>query len=365
MNNPETNKNLNMVINHHTFTVSLMEIINLILDKINSKKLNELNKSYVKLQESCELLRDGFKADDFDQGKIIKKVFKTLCKYTEYLVEQNTKLFYEKNEENKIITSIPGVNIGLIVPHLDPQELTHLWGHIYMIFVSSAKMILSINKHDKMELTIKTVKILQEKITLMGLTTGKDKKTFNPYIGFTDDITTSTDLIQLGHDVETPSEITNENFTELLMGKLGSSQLAGLGLDKLVDLNKLNTQLQDIKQSDIDDATTNIATMLGASDDADVKDICGELVNNIVSDLKKNGIKNIFDTAKSVSSSLGNKLDRNKMKKTAQHLGNFMKNSEANLKTMKDDNGNPIINDNLMQTITNSLKMFQSMEPNN
>lgn len=365
MQNPE-NKNLEVVINHHTFKVSLLEIITLILDK---------TEKHTKLYEACNQLIEGFKDDNFDQGRIIKKIYKTLSIpiYTQKMIDQDITLFNERNNENKIVTIIPGINIGSVIGSetFNKEDLQYFWGNLYIVYVSTVKMIASINKHNKIGDKWKTVEILQEKITNMGMLSEKNKKLFNPFIGLTNNLLTSTDTIIENSGLESVSaqgglspEMTTENFTQMLMSKIGGEKLASLGLEKMLNLDKLNEQLKNINQNDIDDATNNITNMLGATDDSDVKDVCSELVGNIVSELKTNGIKDIFSTAKTVSDKIGSQMDKNKMKKTASHLGNFMKNAGENMKSMKDENGNPIVNDDMMKMLTNSLKMFQGMGGN-
>ena len=64
--------------------------------------------------------------------------------------------------------------------------------------------------------------------------------------------------------------------------------------------------------------------------------------SNQINDLKTNGLENIFDVAKRVSSQLSGLIDPSKMAKTANKMTDLMANNSDKLKDLKDDNGNPI-----------------------
>ena len=56
--------------------------------------------------------------------------------------------------------------------------------------------------------------------------------------------------------------------------------------------------------------------MLG--NDSDIKDVCSTMVKSVLDDIKTNGIENMFTIAERVSSKIGDKLDPEKMAKTAR-----------------------------------------------
>jgi hypothetical protein len=66
----------------------------------------------------------------------------------------------------------------------------------------------------------------------------------------------------------------------------------------------------------------------------------------------------MIQTAKSVTDKIRTSIDPNKMKKTAGQLSSFLQNSEAKIKDMKDEKGNPI-GSQLMETLEAPLKMAQ------
>lgn len=367
-------KNLNIAINHKHFTISLIEILELIIKKsevINLDKLNmtlkqnvRLYKSHMKLRSVCNDLKKGFSTErtEFDQGRIIKKIYKVFTQYLDKLYpDTNISLFSLKNEKGEIITMIPGLDISVVAKDFDEKELDTLWGHFYMLYISSVGMISSINNHKKEGKIWEIMPKLLEKVTKMGLIT--EGKMFNPYIGLIQDSEEYNvdTMFENVDEIKTPTGPSLEDVFKLT----GVDKLFKLtGIDKLVDINQLNEQLQNVKQEEIYEATRNITKLLGAENDSDITDICGTLVQGIVEDLKANpngGIKSMFETAKSVTEKLGATLDKNKMKKTALQLSEFLKNGENNLKNMKDDKGNPI-GEKIMKSLEIPLKLAQSMD---
>lgn len=363
--NQPDQRNLTVAINHKHFTISLIEVLDIINKKSEEVQLEQLDltvkqnlrlhKNHTKLRAVCKDLKRGFSSEeenDFDQGRIIKKIYKVLTQHLDKLYPEPTiELFSLKNEKKEIVTIIPGLDISVVAKDFNDTELTALWGHLYMLFISAVGMISSINGHKKEGKVWEILPKLREKVTKMGLT--KDGKMFNPFIG----------LMQENgeYNVETMFENVDELKTT---GPSVEDVFKLTGVDKLVDVNQLNDQLKNVKQEDIDEATRNITKLLGAENDSDINEVCGSLVEGIVEDLKSNkdgGLKSMFDTAKAVTEKIGSKLDRNKMQKTALQLSDFLKNGENNLKNMRDDKGNPI-GEKIMKSLELPLKLAQSME---
>ena len=176
---------------------------------------------------------------------------------------------------------------------------------------------------------------------------------FNPYIGIMRDNDTY-DVGKMFENVdklETPEGLSLETIFKYT------------GIDKMVDPSQIQDQLQNIKPEEISDATRQITKLLGAENDKDINEVCGTLVEGIVDDLRQNkgGLKGMFETAKSVTEKLGSKLDKNKMKKTAQQMTGFLQNGESNLRGMTDDKGNNI-GEKIFQSIKLPLQMVQNMD---
>jgi hypothetical protein len=359
------NKNFLVSVYQKYFTVSLLEIIGLVEKKstqtdissldLSVKSEAKLHRGHTRLRDCCLSIRNGFTSETdsgYDQGRIIKKIYKTLTQNLDMLDPVPLiQLFYLKNESGETVTIIPGLDIGLVAESFTDEEKDVLWNHLYMMYISSITMISANNTYAQDERLTNIMPKLKEKIVRSGLTIGKDKGLFNPFIG----------LNKIEEDGEYDLNHMYTNVGASPMPDMGAGLSAGMtmedifklvGVDKMIDIDQLNDQLKNCKQEDVDDATNNITKLLGAENDSDVKDVCQTLVSEIVSDLRTNGLTNMFDTAKSVTSKIGKSLDQNKMKKTANQLQEFMANGEEKLKSMTNEKG-----ENIGQQIFDKLKL--------
>ena len=361
-------KKMNILINNKHFVTSLVEILDLLSNKSNELDLSTLDldspqnvrlyKDHTRLRKACNVLKYNFTSDDADEnfaeGQIIKKVYKTLTtNLSLFFPDSKLELFSLTDKNGAIVTIIPSIDIRLIAKTMNESELNTLWGYLYMLYVSAVGMILEANDHKKEGKVWAIIPQMKEKITQMGIM--KDGKIFNPFIGIAQD-NEKYDVNTMFQNVE-KSNPTGPSMDDVL-------KLAGV--DKLVDIDHLNDQLKNVKQEDISEATKNITKLLGAENDEDINDVCSTLVEGIVSDLRANpdrGIKNMFETAKSVTEKIGNKLDKSKMEKTAMQLSRFLQNGESNLKNMTDDKGNPI-GDKIMKSLEGPLKFAQNFKSN-
>lgn len=362
--NIDMNKKIEIQVHHKYFTTSLTEILNLLLKQSHEIDFDKLDvsvkqnvkviKNHTKLRSVCNDLKKGFMSNEqceFDQGRIIKKIYRVLTQNLDKLYPDPDKsLFTLKNDKGETVTLIPGLDMGLVTGSLNEENTTMLWGHIYMLYVSSVAMISAINNHKKEGKVWEIIPKIKEKVTKMGMF----GKSFNPFVGLMQETTEYNvkTMFEKVDDLKAPAGPSMEDIFKMT------------GVDKLVDVNQLGDQLKNVKQEDIDEATSSIAKLLGAEYDNDVKEVCGTLVEGIVNDLKANpdgGLKSMFDTAKSVTEKLGPKIDKGKMKKTASKLTHFLKNGESNLKNMKDDKGNPI-GEKIMESLKIPLKLAETME---
>ena len=371
--NESESKNLNIAVNYKYFTTSLIELLDIIRAKsyeIDLDKLDQNNKQdkktfngHTKLRLVCDELKNGFLHEEkYDEGRIIKKIYRVLTQYLDKFYPEPTKaLFTIKNEEGATVTIIPGLDINLVTYMMDDKEMDMFWSHMYMMYISSVSMISTKNEHKKEGKVHEVLPKMRERVLKSGLFS-KDGKMFNPFIGL---MTTSDGNSSSEYNVETMFDTVEE--IQKPTGPSMEDVFKLSGVDKLVDINQLNDQLKNVKQEDIQEATKNIAKLLGSENDADVTEVCNTLVEGIVADLKSNadgGIKGMFETAKRVSEEVGKNIDKNKMKKTVVKLSDFLKDGESNLKNMKDENGNPI-GSKIMDSLKGPLEMAQAASKGN
>jgi hypothetical protein len=362
-------------INHKYFSESLLKLVDLIEDKSKEiieatkasydsnsqpepdfKKTNKY-KNHQQLQNQCQALRNGFsgKIKDFDQGKVIKKVYKMLTQNMDkFFPDQNLELFQLKEKDGAFVTIIPGVIMNLVVKNASPEFMNQLWGNLYMLYISAANLINYVNKSKKDEKILELIKNMQAKVVEMGII--KQDELFNPFVGLNAE-TGEYNVEQMFANIENAPEGENMSMDSVL--KMS-------GIDKMFDMKELSKQLKDIKDDEINEATEKITGLLGAKGDNDISEVCHELITNIVHDLKndQSGNLNMFEIAQSVAKKVGGNMKKDKFSKTANQFNKFMENSQDKLKDLKDDKGNPI-GDKFLNGVNIPMQLMQMMSKGN
>jgi hypothetical protein len=357
--NNEDNKNKILFIMQGYFLYSVKSLINMV--KTKSETLATENKlqqgkeeAHRKLRITCDDILNEFKTSMDDSGvdhvKIIKKVFYVLKDNMVLLSNKDAKLFTIRNEEGKITSIIPGINLNLVYELMDESEKKKIWFYLYALFVSSVNLVYSNtpeNKHKKSVLEM--VDKLRKEMVVTSKDLGTDFIAFNVFMGISE-----TDNGEINMDTLMSKDI-NIPGTEANAGFLGN-----LGLGNLMNLNSLGDEIKKFTDNDVNDTVDTLGELLG--NDSDVKDVCSTMVKTVIDDLKNNGIENIFEIAQRVTSKLGGVISPEKMAKTAFKMGDLMENNKDKLKDLKDENGNPI-GENLFKQFQSTFSMAKNMMP--
>lgn len=365
---------LAITVNNRHFVVAINEIVKIVYDKSNTIDLTQIdtkNKknakiviNHMRLRTSCEQIQNGIKLldneptkNDFDTGGVIKKIYKTLTKnFSKLYPEPNLSLFELLNDHGERITVIPGLDINLVSKLFTQEELKLFWGYIYMMFISVVNLISIFNNHKEKGDVWDAMTNMKLYIAKSGIL--KDGKFFNPFLGITKDKDGEYGITELYKNVNKLENSPGFGMKEFL-------QMSGVeSLIKPDQLKDLNDQLKNISQEDVDSSINHVLNFMGATDNPDIKEVCTALTKEIVSDIQSRGelgLSSMIETAQSVVQKMGNKLDRNKMMKTAKQLSNCMQNGESTLKNMKDEKGNPIGLD-IFNKLSMPLGLLKKME---
>jgi len=241
------------------------------------------------------------------------------------VLDKNSSLFVIRNKEGKITTIIPGININLVYESFTDEEKKQVWGYIYILFTSSVKMVyLNTPEERHKKEILEAVDYCQN-----DLTENSPTLLFrNVFMGLgTDNSGIDMDSL-MSKDIIIPG-------TEASSGLLGS-----LGIDKLMNLDKLSDEIKNFSDDDMKDTVNALGELLGG--DSEIKDVCATMVKTVVDDIKNNGIESMFDIAQRISGKIGSVIPQEKMAKTAMKMGDLMQNNSEKIKDIKDDNGNPI-----------------------
>lgn len=346
-----------MICQMQRFTVSAIGMLNLLQMACVKKEDTSLPPKIVKSKkvymESSQSIIDNLKnnnGDNSDHTRIIKKAFNTLKTETQckFIQEKNPELFNTRDNNNKIITILPGIDLRVGYEFLDEGEKKQFWQYFYLFSSSVFNMIKYTNekKFEKYTHVCETMKFIEEEMSKTGVLF--NNMVFNPFIGLNVDNTGKNYSVD---ELFTGDALPNKQDVSI------DSILSMMGVSKMFDEDKLNEELKGIGDKQINEATDKIVSLLGAGDNSDVKDVCNNLIQDIVLNFKENGIGNIGETLKKVAENAKVRIDSNKMKKTAESMKYFMENSQEKMKNLKDEDGKPI-NQQLLNSLAGPMSMM-------
>lgn len=348
------------------FSAACVALLKILQSHVQQKieKLNEDGKcdkndremqAYGRFNESVDRYIASFQDGSFDFRKIMRKIYDTLrSKDTTMLVRScSASLFELKNEEGKIVSILPGINIRIAYSMLSDIDRIKFWQYFHLMTLSSFN-IFYINNSVK----VSSQTHVMDMINAIGIGLEKtgimiDDKIFNPYLGIGSGNGTSP---QYGLDELFAT--TDELHTGEQLGI--ESMLNTLGLGNLINENELNAKLASLGENDLTLATDQIVKILGASADPNARDVCSKLVRSIVEELKINGVANVGNVLKSVATKSRSEIQINDMKNTMGYVQNFMTDGEAKLKDLKDEHGNPV-GEQVMNSISAPMAMMRAM----
>jgi hypothetical protein len=304
---------LEILVNNRYFIISTCELVNLINSK--SLSLNIQNREHRRLQLYCEELLEGIKDSSFDMTKLIKKIYKNVNKHLNKITQspEDPSIFKEKNAEGKIVTILPGINIGLIINELNTDELKKLWGLFFVMYISSVRMITITNKLKKEGKIWDAIPILQDKVTKLNITIGNEQILFTPYVGVEGVNDLSVNSMIEGVDKvksKTPAEMTAELLKNF-----------GLPIEGDVDFKKINEELKNIPAEKLDETKKSVHDLLNIKDKKETKEVFDTLIDGVAKEIKSGGfgeikdVGDIFEIAKKLSSKIGGQIGDEKMQR--------------------------------------------------
>jgi hypothetical protein len=360
--NDQTTQKRETIKHLQRFMASSIALLDLLKSSCVRRKSGDedvkLFKSIDKFLEQCDIfikqMRDP--NEDCDMTHYIRKAFDTLKikNNCDLLNNKNSDLFRIKDTLGRIMTIIPGINIIVGYGLLTSDEEKVFWQYMHLFSISVFRLIEESNPDvyakPKYAHVLTNLTQLESEIAKTGVMFNNHM--FNPFLGIGESENGSYGVSELF----TGGELPNQQSVTM------ESVLSMMGVEKMFDESKLKDELANFSEESATEATNRIAAMLGASDNPEVREVCGTLITDIVSNFKENGIQNIGQTLMKVADNAKNKIDVRKMKQTAHSMQNFMANSQEMMKNMKDQNGNPV-GEQLMNSMAVPLNMMKMMNP--
>lgn len=351
-------ENKNLIVHIQRFTASSIGILNLLQDvcniRISDNNISQKEQNLITkfLNSSNRFISDiKQNTESFNSTRIVKKAFSALktVNACNYLKSKDSKLFSMRDENKCIVTIISGIDIRIGYRLLSETQINQFWQYIYLFTSSVYNMIKNANptKFNNHIHVSETLKYIENDLTQTGVIF--NNMVFNPFIG----IGENNEEYSL-NDMFTGDTLPSEHKMSI------DNVLNMLGVDKMFDEHKLDEQLKDIGQEQVNEATEKIASLLGAQNNTEVKEVCETLIQDIVLNLKQNGISNIGDTLQKVAQNAKGKIELSKMQKTAESMKQFMANSQERVKNLTDENGNPIGED-ILNNLSTPMNILKSM----
>ena len=225
--------------------------------------------------------------EKLDTTKVMKRFYETANKYKNYIISKDVMLF---NEEFLIM---PNVNMKDVWDKLDQTHKERFW--VYL------KILLAMTEQQN---TVKE----------------QFNPQFNPYEGIKGG---KLGVSNMPKNQLKPAELTTEKIMEMA------------GLDKLLDPSQLN----NVEQKDIDDATLKLKEMLGGNVDEKTSGMFTDILSNIAKELKTTDMKkgNIFENLTSIANNVAEKMkpkvdsgdiDLSSLWESTQNMTNKYKNAD-------------------------------------
>lgn len=295
---------------------------------------------------------DSLRESNFDFQRVLKKVYGVIRsnKSCQMVTEKDGNIFFQRNESNKIISILPGINVRVVYSLLSEEETEYFWQYFHLMVLSTFNVFNMYNpqKIGSQPHVIEMMKELGSNLQETGITI--DDRIFNPYLG----LGSSEGGVTVESMFENTGEFkTGENLTL-------DAALNALGIGNIIDEKELDAKLNSLKESDMEIATDKIVNLLGANSNPKTREVCGKLVRNIVEELKVNGIGNVGSVLSSVAQKSRKEIKVNDMKNTMSYVNDFMNNGQDRLKSLTDENGNPI-GQNLLNSISRPMQMMKAM----
>ena len=294
-----------------------------------------------KLQKTCQFLNEKFvftqdKSTSEFQETIIKKFYKTLSANLDiFFPESKIDLFQIKNDEGKLVSIIPGLDIDLITRDklTTDEDMNQIWGNLYIMFISATTILTATNKSSKTEKSRSVIPDMRKKVQEMNIVEGK--AFFNPFIGLNADTGE--------YDVSTYSENLKNipaEQKESMVGAGGMQQL--LGMLNGANANELVNHLKNVSDDEIDEIANNLSGYVGGDGDNDVNDLFKGTLKNFIGNLSGEENPNLINVMQKTAAEMRGNIDPSKLAKAQGVFGNFINNGKENIKNAKDKDGNPV-----------------------
>ena len=312
--------------------------------------------------------------NDLDMAKVIFRTYHLLKDNLLCIQSKNDTLFLQQ------FIILPEVDLAIIWPNLIKGQKDKIWTYLNILYLE-ADFLMNPELQQPSQLSQPSQPLLQlqpsqpsqpseskeliktESTELVVKSNEPEHLNFNPYIGIG-----TNDNQEYG---------VNEMFSAL--PTLDEDKPSGpgleaiakaIGLNKMVNMDELTSQLKNMKKEDIENATNSIKGLLGDNIDEKTSALITDMLTNISDEMKNNEmgkgdpIKNILNIAESVASKMKPKIENDNI-----DMSQLINSTQIFANQCKDSNGKPMFDGKmnpfaLLGQIANSMNQNPNSNPN-
>lgn len=249
--------------------------------------------------------------------KTQEKILTNLTPYADQIKNRDEQMF-----ENKIIL-IPGINLHTVWNKLSDSQKNKCWLYLKILYILSEICTTNVSKMGDNILKTDT-NVASETTTDNTETENTETENTNKESESESDTDEDTELKFNPYEGIGNNDV-NYNVQDMFTGieKLGKvdkpsldSLVKTFGVDKFAELEKLQDQLKNMNEDDIESATQNIQSLMG--DNVDKKTL-NTLLTNVANELKNadmsqgNLFENLSNIAENVTKNMRTKIDNNEI----------------------------------------------------
>ena len=212
--------------------------------------------------------------------------------------------------------------------------------------VTSANDKVKANVNEQFMENVRTIEMELQKT---GLTINGN--IFNPFVGLNDnDNNLEFGVDELYTGIDAPQ--ANTNTVEFILKQMG--------ITDMIDMDKINDQLQNITDDDIVELKKNMSNILG--NDPTVTNTCNIMVDKIVENIKEHGVSDMMGLVENMSKDISNTMDKDDLIKTSESMTSFMNSNKNKMEDMINEHGGE--DDGFGKQINQMMSMFENLQNN-
>lgn len=262
--------------------------------------------------------------EKLDTAKVIFRLYHLLNNNLEKIKNKDETVF------NTSFILLPNIDLSEFWLKLTKGQKDKLWLYLNILYVETDILVNSKQEIITNETISKELVVKEEDSPIVK------KDDFDPFVGV------GKDGEEFGVDQMYASVPTLEEDRPEGVGIETIMNLTGI--DKMINMDELTSQLKNMNKEDIDNATNSIKAYLGPNVDSKTTDLITDMLMSVSEELKNNNLangSNPIATIKNIAETVASKMRPN-IEKNNIDISQLISATQAFGNNLKDKNGNPV-----------------------